>query len=117
MYEVIRLGGRDVPMAATAATPVYYKTAFNDDLLMRFGGSDGDGDAGWIGRLAYIMAMQGAGADMKTVSEQGYVEWLDGFDPLDVFGVEESEKFVTLFGRQQEATVSPKKKAGERNGE
>ena len=108
MYEVMRFGGKEVPMTATAATPVYYKTVFQDDVLAKFGNPDAEID--WVGKLAYIMAKQGAG-EIESASYDDFVKWLDKFDPLDIFGVEENNAVITLFGKQQKTTVDAKKKS------
>lgn len=113
MYEVVRIGSKDVPMSATAATPIYYKTVFQEDLLSKFADDKADGE--WFGRLAYIMAMQGANR-IKEASMDNFIEWLDTFDPLDIFGVEENNKVIELFAKQQKETATAKKKDAGQSG-
>lgn len=114
MYEIITLGAKDVPMTANAATPVYFKEIFQEDLLTKFGGADED--PVWMARLAFVMAMQGSGAEMDKVNGKKFIEWLEGFDPLDIYSVEASNKVVELFSKQQKTTAEAKKKSGKPNG-
>lgn len=114
MYQVIKLGKQEVPMSATAATAIYYKSVFNEDMLLNFGKPDAD--TMWIARLAFIMAMQGKGTDMKTLNEDAFIAWLDTFDPLDLYGVEESNLVIELFSKQQKTTVETKKKDAKQSG-
>ena len=108
MYQVVELGDKKVPMRASAATPVFYKNIFQEDVLRCF--NDPDAPTEWIARLAYIMAKQGEGADMKLLNEDDFVAWLDTFDALDIFGVSENNKVIELFGKQQKTTVEEKKR-------
>ena len=114
MYQVITFANKEVPMSATAATAVYYKMVFNEDMLLNFGNPNAD--TMWIARLAFIMAMQGKGVNMKELNEDAFIAWLDTFDPLDMYGVEESNKVVELFSKQQKTTVAAKKKDAKQSG-
>ena len=83
MYGVIKVGERDIPMLATAATPIRYRQVFKKNLLPYFMGKASDEDAAeMVGELAYIMAASASGEGSMKISEEGYLSWLEGFDPL-----------------------------------
>lgn len=83
MYGVIKVGERDIPMLATAATPIRYRQVFHKNLLPYFMGKATDEDAAeMVGELAYIMAAAADGSNQMKLSEEGYIKWLEGFDPL-----------------------------------
>lgn len=83
MYGVIKIGEKDVPMLATAATPIKYRQVFQKNLLPYFMGKATDDEAAeMIGELAYIMAADADRRDSMKLSQDGYVKWLEGFDPL-----------------------------------
>lgn len=83
MYGVIKIGEKDVPMLATAATPIKYRQVFQKNLLPYFMGKATDDEAAeMIGELAYIMASDADRRDSMKLSLDGYVKWLEGFDPL-----------------------------------
>lgn len=37
-----------------------------------------------IGRLAYVMNLQAAGADLGQATAEGYMDWLDQFEPMEM---------------------------------
>jgi len=88
MYKEITLKTPDgekrtVPMLANAATPIRYKMVFGKDLLnsmMFTGGTDLDIEI--IGRLAYLLNKQAIKADLAKLTEDDYIDWLEGFDSM-----------------------------------
>ena len=82
-YGIIKIGEKDVPMLATAATPIKYRQVFQKNLLPYFMGKATDEDAAeMVGELAYIMAADADRRDTMKLSLDGYVKWLEEFDPL-----------------------------------
>lgn len=90
MEKTITIGNYEVPMKATANTPKRYRHEFNADLLLELQkiykstdkktGVIADGtDLSVIENLAYIMAKQ-ANPEIGTQDD-----WLDQFEPLDIY--------------------------------
>lgn len=110
MYGVIKIGGRDIPMKANAATPIRYRQVFGKNLLPYFMGKATDEDAAeMVGELAYIMAASASGADMTKLSLDGYVEWLEGFDPMDFVSGDTVEALIRLYQGNEEGYSDLKK--------
>lgn len=117
MYKVIKIGGKDIPMQANAATPVRYRQVFGKNLLPYFMGKASDEDAAeMIGELAYIMALDASGADMTKLSYDGYVEWLEGFAPLDFVEADAITALVNLYQGNEESLSDLKKNPDQQNG-
>lgn len=112
MYREITVGTQSIPMKATGATPIRYRSLFGEDLLSEFSNVESNSSLaiGTISQLAYVMAMSGAGADMTKLSKDGYVEWLDQFEPFDL--TEAAEAIVDLYIGNTKSTSEVKKKAG-----
>lgn len=90
MERTIMIGSKEVALKATANTPKRYRHEFNADLLLELNkiykstdrktGIIADGtDLSVIENLAYIMAKQ---ADPDITSQD---DWLDQFEPLDIY--------------------------------
>ncbi len=109
-YGIIKIGEREVPMRATAATPIRYRQVFHKNLLPYFlGKADEDAMVEMVGELAYIMAKSAEGEDMTKLSEAGYVEWLEGFDALDLINVENATKIINFYQGSSETHETVKK--------
>lgn len=110
MHRVIKIGNKDIPMTANAATPIRYRQLFHKNLLPYFMGEKSDEDAAeMVGELAYIMASSAAGSDMNKLSFDGYLEWLEGFNPLDFVAHETVTAIVDLY-QSNETTQTESKK-------
>jgi hypothetical protein len=71
-----------------------------------------DAEAAEVGaQLAYIMAMQGAKADMTKLNEDAFYAWLEGFGPNDIMMA--LGEVMELYNGNPATTVSPKKKKGQ----
>lgn len=90
MEKTVKIGAFEVPMKATANTPKRYRHEFNADLLLELQkiykstdkktGAIAEGtDLSVIENLAYIMAKQ-ANPEIGTQDD-----WLDQFEPLDIY--------------------------------
>lgn len=113
MYQDVMIGDVSVPMVATASTVVWYKQIFKRDLLVLF---YKDGESDFVGELAYVMAMQGAKADMRTCNFDTYIAWMDQFTAIDLFGEKTQNEIIDLFIKQQQTSVAEKKKVDRQNG-
>lgn len=86
MYKVINIGEKAVPMLSMASANIYYKRVFHEDPLVLMNDADSSA-ADYIRfgmQMGYIMAVmaeaKGDRAKLNAMSEDGYAEWLDGFD-------------------------------------
>lgn len=114
MEKTINVGGRDIPFKATASTPRRYRAQTGKDLLkdlyaISAASSNGDAvdfskiDTDILMQLAYTMAKQ---AD-PDIAE--YVDWLDEFEPYDIFPGA-TGAILALWGASQEPLSKSKKK-------
>ena len=108
MRKNIHIDGRDVPFTASAATAIYYRNRFNEDLIRDFKKLSDNGVAlstdviETFSRLAYIMAKQANSTIPDAVDE-----WLDTFN---VFPIEEIFPQISeLWALSLGTTVVPKK--------
>lgn len=106
MNKTIILDGREVKFSANGATPMLYKMAFQEDLLVVLQkGEEGIFEA--LPKLAYIMAMQGEGR-MSNLGNADMIAWLSQFEALTIEMA--GEELVDVFYKQQETSVDSKKK-------
>lgn len=81
MQKVIKIGDQDVAFRATAATPYRYKQCFHEDFFVAI--TDKNATEAELAdattKLAYIMAMTAADADMATLNTETFIGWLDSF--------------------------------------
>lgn len=112
MEKTIKIGTQEVTMRATANTPKRYRHEFNADLLLELNklykqtnketGAINDGtDLSVIENLAYIMAKQ---AD-PTIGTQD--DWLDQFEPLDIY--EAMREIMSIWTASTQTTATSKK--------
>ena len=107
MDRTIRMGGREVPMRATAATVRHYRVLLGRDLMTDLL-SRGEGDAVFameaLENLAFIMARQRDPSLPDTVEE-----WLDTFDdPMAVLSA--ADAVMDLWNANTAALEESKKK-------
>ena len=114
MTKTITLeGGKDVKLAANAATPFRYKQLFGGDLLKIFQQSaKSEEDSAILGdvvsQLAFIMNRQAEGADMNHLSMDDFFAWLEGFEAMDF--VSAGEEIVRTYLSSTQSSVEAKKK-------
>ena len=117
MYGVIKVGERDVPMLATAATPIRYKQVFKKNLLPYFMGKATEEDAAeMVGELAYIMAAAASAEGSMKLTEDGYLSWLEGFDPLAFVDPIVVREIINLYQGNVTSHEEVKKNQGQPNG-
>lgn len=99
MYKIINIGEKQVPVLATASTNVYFKHIFGDDpiVIQSSDAYDTSQRISFAHRLAFVIARQAQAQDdvnagkaasirdaMQGVSEDDYIDWLDGIDFSDL---------------------------------
>lgn len=85
MQREIKIGTQMVPMRATASTAYRYKQVFHGDLLTELARKKPNTENLPIAQqLAFIMAKSAEGANMNALDINGYIDWLDNFEALDL---------------------------------
>lgn len=111
MFKEVKIGGKNLPMVANAATAIRYKQVFGRDLLKEMSADDDLSVAGLVQELGYIMAMAGAGEDMNKLNNETYIKWLEGFDALDFFDENVATDIMNLWQGNKEVSAQAKKKS------
>ena len=85
MFKTIRVGEKELDLSANAATPFRFKQVFKKDLLSTFSSEEKAEKEGFeaVSELAYIMAKHAEHADMNKLNEEDFINWLEGFEPMD----------------------------------
>lgn len=111
MYREIKVGEKSIPMKATGATPIRYRMLFGEDVLNQFSNSEGNYSVAidTISKLAFIMTMAASDCDMSKLSMEGYISWLEQFEPFDLTNAADS--IVDLYVGNTVGTSEVKKKA------
>lgn len=112
MFKEITIGDKKVPFLATASTAYRYKQVFHEDLLVAFASEKTTviETVELSHKLGYIMNRQAEGADMKLLSYDKYLEWLDQFEVDEIYGSVPDEIIEIFIGNQKSMSI-PKKKA------
>lgn len=117
MFRTIKVGEKEVPMLANAATPIRYRQVFGKNLLSYFMGESSNSElAAVTGELAYIMARAGDGADMNRLNIDDYIEWLEGFEAAAWIDPEVVPQVVGLYLNNMDGLSSAKKNQGRPKG-
>lgn len=113
-YGIIKIGEKDVPMLATAATPIKYRQVFQKNLLPYFMGKATDEEAAeMVGELAYIMAADADRRDSMKLSLDGYVKWLEEFDALAFIDTSVVNGIIALYQGNANTLAESKKNQGQ----
>ena len=106
MRDTLKIGEREITMAANAASPFIYQKIFQEDFER-----DAESVMAWR-KMAYVMYKQAEIGETELLkgkgSEADFVEWLTGFDPLEFADV--IEFAAGLYARQQKSKSVPKEK-------
>ena len=117
MYREVKIGENTIPMLANGATPIRYRMVFGKDIISEFQSANEDGGrvSSTISELAYIMAMAAESKDgkvnMSKLNLESFMEWLEGFEPLDITMA--AEEIVDVYMSNQETHSEIKKKVKE----
>lgn len=114
MIRTIKLNsGKDINLAANAATPFRFKQLFGGDLLQLFQKASKAGEedleiADTITQLAFVMNKQAERADLSQVTMDEFYVWLEDYEPMD-FAYAGSE-IINTYLQSTQTSVEPKKK-------
>lgn len=88
MYQVVKIGGKEVPMMSMASVDIYYRQIFHKDAIKLQSSKDFDeGDLiNFICEMGFVMAKFAElknRKDMAKLNEEMYLDWLDTFERTD----------------------------------
>lgn len=119
MQKIVTIGGKEIPMRSSGASPVKYKIIFNRDLyvdlqpILKGMKKKADGSAYMpmeaidvFTRMGYVFATQADPELLKTSFE----DWLDQFELMDLTAG--FEQIVELWNMENTTTANLKKKNG-----
>lgn len=113
MFKVVKIGEKDVPLQANAATGIRYKQVFKKDLLQQVdmvNETDAMISADMLMELAFIMAMSAEKHDMNRLNYDAFVEWLEDFEFMDFLAEDVASEIMAVWQGNREQSVTPKKK-------
>ena len=106
-------GGKELKLAANAATPFRYKQLFGADLLKLFQQNTDIKQNEFtlsesVTQLAFIMNSQAEGVNMNTLSMDEFFAWLEDFEPMELVLV--GQDIINTYLSSSMPTVNTKKK-------
>lgn len=116
MYNVVKIGEKDVPMLAMASVDVYYRNIFHEDPI-KIQASESFGPAEAMAlymRLGFVMAKFAEHPKreaMARLNEDAFLDWMDGFDRGDY--MQALGDIRLTYEGQAVTAADAKKKAGE----
>lgn len=119
MYQVIKVGAKDVPMLSMASVDVYYRQIFHKDAIKIQSSKEFDeGDLiNFVCEMGFVMAKFAELKDRKEMAkltEENYLDWLDQFDRAEFIAALPDMRMVY---EGQQITHSDSKKNGEESTE
>lgn len=117
MFNLVKIGEKEVPMLAMASVDLYYKSVFHEDPVI-VQTKMGEGEAiGFFQRMGFIMAKFAElkeRKEMLKLTEDAFFEWMDGFDRGELLGA--LEDIMKTYEGQQVSTSDAKKKENAPSG-
>lgn len=88
MFNIVKIGDKDVPMLAMASVDIYYRNIFHEDAVkLQVKENLDEGDLiNFISRMGFVMAKFAELKDrkeMNKLNEDMFLEWLDQFERSD----------------------------------
>lgn len=88
MYNIVKIGNKDVPMLSMASVDIYYRNVFHEDpLVVQTTDSDPGKVVAFYERMGFIMAEfaeRKTRERMRELREDDFLDWMDSFDRLDL---------------------------------
>lgn len=115
MERTILIGGGEVHLRANAATPIYYRNMFHDDLLAHLGEEESGGTRTEVlMRLCFVEHMQAMHEpkDLRRIGEEQFLAWLEHFEWSDL--VDAGAQAVEVWTGQSESTSTLKNAEAEK---
>ena len=112
MYEVVKIGDREVPMLAMASVDVYYRNIFHEDPVKAQLSQDEGALVDCMMKMGFVMAKFAETHDrkeMNKLNEDSYLDWLDEFYRGDY--LEALPEIRAVYENQKAPTSAEKKRA------
>lgn len=109
MRDTIKIGVRDVEMAANAASPYIYKQIFKEDFLKKI--QEPEPEVDLFQKMGFVMTEQAKTNDLSELMKlklEDYYAWLTEFDPIDILTA--GGEISSLYMAQAKSTSVPKKR-------
>lgn len=88
MFNIIKIGEKNVPMLSMASVDIYYRNIFHEDPLKIQTEEQSPSEAvAFYQRMGFVMAKFAelkSRDGMRELREDDYLEWLDGFGRLEL---------------------------------
>ena len=112
MYNIVRIGEKDIPMLAMASADVDYWHIFHEDPIKLQTAKDLDeGDMIiFIQKMGFVMAKFAEfknRKEMAKLNEDSFLEWLDQFDTFSIYQI--LPELIDLWGMNIKTTVPARK--------
>ena len=118
MFNVVKIGDKEVPMLSLASVDVYYQHIFHEDpLKVQTNATDYSEAIGFYNRMGFVMAKFAElknRKDMAKLNEDMYLDWLDTFERTDYLAALADIRMVY---EGQQTTASDSKKNEEQQNE
>lgn len=107
MFKKVEIDGKEMELAANAATPFRYKQIFKKDLFAILGDEKRAMEEGIesIAELAFVMAKQAEKTNMNKLSYEEFLNWLEGFGPMAF--VNSAEDILAVYMDSLQGTSTP----------
>lgn len=117
MYNVVKIGEKEVPMLSMASVDLYFKNIFHEDPVVIQSKMEASDAIGFYQRMGFVMAKFAElkeRKEMMKLTEDAYIEWMDGFGRTDLL---EALEYIQKTYDGQQATSSDAKKKNEEPSE
>jgi len=119
MFNIVKIGDKEVPMLSMASVDLYYRNIFHEDAIkLQASGNFDEGDLiNFVSRMAFVMAKFAELKDrkeMNKLNEDMFLDWLDQFERQDFINALVD---VRLTYEGQAVTASDAKKKSEEPSE
>lgn len=120
MIRNVKIGEREIPMLSMASVDLYYRNIFHEDPIKLQSKADPDeGDIiDFVMKMGFVMAKFAELHDRKkmtALTEDAYLDWMDGFERsdylsalLDIKSVYEGQTVTTSDAKKKDDRPSGK---------
>lgn len=117
MYNVVKIGEKEVPMLSMASVDLYFKNIFHEDPVIIQTNMETSDAIGFYQRMGFVMAKFAElkeRKEMLKLTEDAYIEWMDGFERNDLL---QALEYIQKTYDGQQVTCSDAKKKNEEPSE
>lgn len=112
MYDIVKIGDKDVPMLAMASVDVYYRNIFHSDpIAAQMKETDEASAIVFFEQMGFVMAKFAElkkSSEMRKLNEDSYIDWLGQFKRGDYIAA--LPDVMAVYNGQQVTNSDSKKK-------